>query len=71
MSKLDHVRHDAVVRKVVDRLEVLFEGDSASNKTSLLLFDLDIDVVLDCGLYLRLQLLDLLIGSVRFPLPVG
>ena len=71
MCQLDHVRHDAVVRKVVDRLEVLFEGDSASNKTSLLLFNLDIDVVLDCGLYLRLQLLDLLVGSVRFPLPVG
>ena len=71
MSQLDHVRHDAVVRKVIDRLKVLFESNGAANKTSLLLFDLDVDVVLDCGLDLRLQLLDLLVGAVRFSLPVG
>ena len=70
MSQLDHVVHDAVVGQLVDRLQVALQAQGAVDQLPLLLFNLDIDVVLNGCFKLWLEYFDLLVGSVGFALPV-
>ena len=70
MGQLDHVIHDAVVGQLVDRLQVTLQAQSAVDQLPLLLFNLDIDVVLNGCFKLWLEYFDLLVGSVSFALPV-
>ena len=70
MGQLDHVVHDAVVGQLVDRLQVALQAQGAVDQLPLLLFNLDIDVVLNGCFKLWLEYFDLLVGSVGFALPV-
>ena len=70
MGQLDHVVHDAVVGQLVDRLQVALQAQGAVDQLSLLLLNLDIDVVLYGCFKLWLEYFDLLVGSVGFALPV-
>ena len=70
MSQLDHVVHDAVVGQLVDSLQVALQAQGAVDQLPLLLFNLDIDVVLNGCFKLWLEYFDLLVGSVGFALPV-
>ena len=70
MSQLDHVVHDAVVGQLVDRLQVALQAQGAVDQLPLLLFNLDIDVVLNGCFKLWLEYFDLLVGSVGLAFPV-
>ena len=70
MGQLDHVVHDAVVGQLVDRLQVALQAQGAVDQLPLLLFNLDIDVVLNGCFKLWLEYFDLLVGSVGLALPV-
>ena len=70
MGQLDHVVHDAVVGQLVDRLQVALQAQGAVDQLPLLLFNLDIDVVLNGCFKLWLEYFDLLVGSVSLALPV-
>ena len=70
MSQLDHVVHDAVVGQLVNRLQVALQAQGAVDQFPLLLFNLDIDVVLNGCFKLWLEYFDLLVGSVGLALPV-
>ena len=71
VGQLDHVVHDAVMRQLVDSLEVALEAEGSADQFPLLFFDLYVDVVLNRCFQLWLKHLDLLVGPVGFPLPVG
>lgn len=70
MSEGDHVRHDTVVRQLVNSFELLLEGEGTANEPLLLLVNLDFDVLIDACVQFWLHNLDLLVGPVSLPLPV-
>lgn len=70
VSECNHVRHDAVVRQFVDCLELLLQGEGASDEPLLLLIYLNFDVFLDACVQFGLHNLYLFVRPIGFAFPV-